>query len=216
MASETEPHISVEVAARLLGASEVEIKKLAKRGVLPSIKKDKMPLAATVQRYVEHVRLGLMTINDSAALIGKTNAWVHQLIAAGYIARHPEGGVRAKDVYEGYIKFLTDEERRQTKVAAESRVRDARAKEIELRVAVKQKELMPVDDLLAVMSQQVAMSRAEIAGLPARVTRDVELRRAIEREVDGYLSRMAERNERAITALQAGGDLMEASAEVNA
>jgi phage terminase Nu1 subunit (DNA packaging protein) len=210
MASETEPSLSIEAAARLLDATEVELKRLSKRGVLPSPVKGKYPLMAMVQRYVNYLREGIVTMEQGAEAIGKSNVWVHKLINAGYIKRQPGGGVRQRDVYEGYIKFLTDEDRRATKTAAESRVRDARAKEIELRVAIREKELMPVEDLMTVLSEQVAMARAQISGLPARVTRDLELRRVIEREIDGFLNGMAERNAKATIALQAGDDALEA------
>src|SRR5256885_531691 len=65
-----------------------------------------------------------------------------QLAKDGWIARDAPGHWRLLDLVQGYIRFLRDEGRRTSKSAADSRVRDARAAEIELRNAIRQRELI--------------------------------------------------------------------------
>ena len=58
---------------------------------------------------------------------------------------------------QGYLRYLKDDERRSAKSAADSRVRDARALEIELRIAERSRELIPVEDALNDMAELAGM-----------------------------------------------------------
>lgn len=177
--------------ANLLKTTEDEVRALSVCHVLPPIQNGEVPLAATVKKYVEHLRDGRRSINQAGDLIGKSPQWIRRLVADGYIAKQPGGGVLKRDVFVGYIRFLTDEGRRATKVQAESRVRDARAREIELRIAEREKRLIEITDMEEVIDEFSGMLRAELSGLPARVTRDLVLRRTIERAIDDILTRLA-------------------------
>ena len=105
---------------------------------------------------------------------------------------------------QGYLRYLKDDERRSAKSAADSRVRDARALEIELRIAERTRDLIPLEDALADMAELAASVRSELAGLPARLTRIIDERQKIESEVDGVLSRLSERATEKAAALGAG------------
>ena len=63
---------------------------------------------------------------------------VRQLVKEGWISKDKSGGIRLGDAVRGYVKFLRS---RATRTAADSRIRDARAKEIELRTAQRAHEL---------------------------------------------------------------------------
>lgn len=184
------PQITVAVAANLLKTSEDEIRDLSKRHVLPPIRKGQLPLIETVQRYVEHKRDGRRSVHLAGPLIGKSAQWIRRLIAEGFIPKQTDGTVLERDVYLGYIRWLTDEQRRATKVAAESRVRDARAREIELRIAEREGRLIEIVDMEEVLDEYGGMLRAELSGLPARVTRDLVLRRTIEQAIEDILNRV--------------------------
>jgi hypothetical protein len=69
---------------------------------------------------------------------------------------------------QGYIRFRNDSDRRAQKSAADSRVRDARAREIELRNAVREGRLIEIDETMAIVEEMIGLFRAETAGLPAR------------------------------------------------
>jgi hypothetical protein len=136
-------------------------------------------------------------------------------VKAGYIPKPAKDTYPIVGAVQGYIKFLKEEERRTSKVQADSRVRDARAREIELRIAERERDLIPIDDAKAEIAAFVTETRAEIVGLGARVTRDMELRRQIDKECDGILTRLADRAEKASHALETEGSSSEASAEDN-
>ena len=99
---------------------------------------------------------------------------------------------------------MKDDERRSAKSAADSRVRDARALEIELRIAERSRELIPVEDALNDMAELAGMVRSELAGLPARLTRIVAERQKVETEIDGVLSRLSQRAAEKAEGLEAG------------
>lgn len=159
---------------------------------------------------------GMLNLQQVSRLLMISVAWVGRLHKAGYIPKAGKDQYPLVGAVQGYIRYMKDEDRRSTKTAADSRVRDARAKEIELRIAERERELISVEDAKGEFSQLLAMVRAEMVGLPARVTRDMDLRRVIEKEVDDSLSRMADRADKASAVLEAGGEPTEAVAEDNA
>lgn len=210
------PMISVEGAANLLRADVADIRELSRRRVLPPIIKGEMPLVATVQKFVEHIRAARRPVNKSGELINKSAEWVRKLIDAGFIEKQPDGTLLERDVYNGYIRWLTDEARRTTKVQAESRVRDARAREIELRIAEHEGRLIERTDMEEVVDEYAGTMRSELAGLAARVTRDLTIRRTIEQAIDEILARVAANLRQALARLQASAGADGAVADPNA
>jgi len=144
---------------------------------------------------------GLIAIGQAARLLMISDERVRQLQKQGYIPRAPKRGVvPLVGAVQGYLRYLKDEERQSSKSAAASRVTDARTREIELRIAERQRDLIPQEDARAVIGEMAAMLKAEFVGLPARVTRDLDLRRTLEQEVDDSFARLAASAERARSA----------------
>jgi hypothetical protein len=117
---------------------------------------------------------------------------VEQLVADGYIKRHSRGQYSVVAAVQGYIKFLRDETRSRNMTAAESRVRDARAKDIEVRTAVRLSHLVPRAVYEEMIEAFAGVVRSEFAGLAAACSRDLTVRRTIEREINARLRRIAE------------------------
>lgn len=159
---------------------------------------------------------GILNLEQTCRLLMLTKQRVQQLVKAGYIPKPAKDTYPVVGAVQGYIRFLKDDERRTSKVQADSRVRDARAREIELRIAERERDLIPIDDAKAEIAAFVTETRAEIVGMGARITRDMELRRQIDTECDGILTRLADRAEKASHALEVEGSASEASAEDNA
>ncbi|MCR6673243.1 hypothetical protein [Devosia ginsengisoli] len=136
-----------------------------------------------------------------------TSRWIRKLQADGYIPRPAPGKVALVAAVQGYIKSLKDEDRRSTKTASDSRVRDARAAEIEMRIAERKRELIPIEDAAAAMDLLAGKTKEEMTGLAARITRDMELRRKIEAEVNGAQSRIADALRASAEFARKGGDL---------
>lgn len=131
----------------------------------------------------------------AAALIMCTQDWLNKLVRMGYITRVGRGQYTVPNVVQGYIRFLKDEGRRTSKSAADSRVRDARAEEIELRTMEKRGVLkqQAEEAALALCDHVLGPLRSDVYAIPARVTQDLELRRKIEQALDAALTSAADR-----------------------
>ena len=91
----------------------------------------------------------------------------------------------------GYLGLLRERARVNTGTA-NNRLREARAIEIELRTAERLGKLCPIEDFAAFIDLVCGAFRSELGSLPARVTRDLPMRRIIEREINGVLTRVAD------------------------
>jgi hypothetical protein len=129
---------------------------------------------------------------------------IEQLVADGWIKRYARGQYRLIDVVQGYIKSLRDERSRANVKAADSRVRDARTREIEVRTAEREGRLVDVEELFYLAATLAGMVRSEHVGVSARITRDLAVRRAIDREMNGIDQRLADRIETLSERFEAG------------
>lgn len=129
---------------------------------------------------------------------------VRQLVKAGYITKVKPNHTTIVSAVQGYIRFLKDEDRKDTQKGAAARATDARTREIELRIAERKRDLIPQEDAKAVVAQLTAMVKAEFTGLPARMTRDMAERRRLENEIDASFERIADALESAKSALATG------------
>lgn len=154
---------------------------------------------------------------SAARLLTITDTRLRQLVKDGWIKSTGKRGVyNTVECVQGYINFLRDEQRRAARSKADSRVRDARAAEIEIRTAERVRNLIPRDEAEGAIDFIFGQFKAELIGLPARVTRDIALRRLIENEIDDALERANKRIDEAGAALQAGHELDATNGEADA
>jgi phage terminase Nu1 subunit (DNA packaging protein) len=152
----------------------------------------------TVDADGQHPRGPLLNTEQAARLIMKHPERVRQLARAGWIAHTGEGRkgeqwhYRLLDVVQGYIRFRDDEDKRTAKSAAQSRITDARSREVELRNAQREGRLIELDEAVAAVEAIMGMLRQQLAGMPARVTRDLELRRTMETALHDILDHTAD------------------------
>jgi hypothetical protein len=191
--SEKETLVPIEAASTILASSEEELTRLARRGVIPKILKGQVPLIRTVTRLIKHLRAGNVTLEEAGAAMGITAPWVLHLISEGYIERHSLGGVSLIQAQAGYIRWLKDEDRRSSKSAAESGLKAARQREVEVRTAERERRLIDVTEHSDIVDELCGLFIAGLASLPARVTRDVSLRRKVESECDAIRNDIAAR-----------------------
>ena len=154
----------------------------------------------------------VISATDAAKLIGKSRAWLAKLVADGFVKRY--GGLyKPADVAQGCIRFMTDERRRQSRTATLAAVQAARAREIELRIARADHEIVDLDEAIGVLDEIVGGLKADFDGLAASVSRDAALRAVIEAKVDEILKRAAEGLQQKAKALRASGAAADADAE---
>lgn len=142
-----------------------------------------------------HARGPALNADQAARLIMKSSERVRQLAKLGWIAAEgsgPNRRYRLLDVVQGYIRFRDDEDRRQNKSAASSRITDARSREVELRTAIREGKLIELDESLSAIEELVGQFRLHLSGLPARVTRDLTFRRTIETAINDILAQLSD------------------------
>lgn len=161
----------------------------------------------------EKPRGNTLTINQAAALFGRSTQWVHQLVNAGFITKEAKNQYTLVALARGVVAYYEDLQTKNTKTASASRATDARTREVELRIKERSRELIPLEDARAVIGEMAATVRAEFQGLPARFTRDMQERRRLEQEIDGAFDRLSRRGGEAERALATGQVDLEAEPE---
>lgn len=140
-----------------------------------------------------------------AKCLDVTATRVRQLAGEGIIPRSERGRYPFADCLVGFARY-------QRRLAAEpktsdaaDRVRDLRAREIELRTAEKEGKLCASAEAVAAVDEVIGVLRSELTGLPSRFTRDLGERQRLESEIDGILARAAGRLDVAADRLTKGG-----------
>lgn len=129
---------------------------------------------------------------DAAALLGVSSKWVQELQKKGYVKSAGRGQWVLADVVQGYIGFLKDETKRNSKSAAASRVTDARTREIELKIAQREGRLIDRDEHEAVLELVTGRYLGSLGGIGAQITREPEERDRINRIIDQERERLAD------------------------
>jgi hypothetical protein len=198
MASEPEAGSVTAEQARLLLMldSAAELKRLERDGAVAQIAPGRYWLKDLVQGYIRFMREHRhdTETNVLAACWGLSQQRISQLANMGWIK--PLAGMKGKynwiEACSGFVRFLRDEDRRSTKSAADSRMRDAKAHDIEVRTKQRLNRLVPIEIYDEMIDSMAGVVRSEFAGLAATCTRDLTMRRIIEREVNARLRRIAE------------------------
>jgi phage terminase Nu1 subunit (DNA packaging protein) len=149
---------------------------------------------------------GTITIDVAAKLLMVTPEWVRRLTKDGWISKADRGRYRVVDVVQGYIRFLRDEARRFSKSAAHSRLQDILARKEELNIAQTERELVPLADAMTLVDEIAGTVVARVNAIPARMTRNMDERARLQREVDEALAEVADRIGKLGHAFRSGQD----------
>ncbi|WP_172374038.1 hypothetical protein [Mesorhizobium sp. NZP2234] len=104
----------------------------------------------------------------------------------------------------GYIKFLKGTIAGQTKSASSNRAQDARAAEIELRIAREDRRIVDMGEAVAALDRVTGDFLQAIGGLPARITREPRERQRIEAIIDTGRQRLSDKFDEMSNNLRAG------------
>ncbi|ACL57434.1 hypothetical protein [Methylobacterium nodulans] len=118
-----------------------------------------------------------------------------KLARASVIKRYGKGRYRLREALVARLRYLQDEQRRATKSAGESRLKDKRAEEIDMRLEERSGALINEAraEALAIVDEFAGPLRADLMSIPARVTKDLALRRQIETHIDDAFGAAAKR-----------------------
>lgn len=129
---------------------------------------------------------------------------VLKLVRAGVIRRYGKGRYRLREALQARARFLADDRRHATKSAAESRVQDARAREIELRIAREERELLPLVEAQGILDEYATAVVTAVKNIPARASRDPAERARLQPYIDEALTAVADAMQRKADELRAG------------
>ena len=152
----------------------------------------------------------LISLDDAGRLLGMSAERIRILVKEGYIDRPHPGRVTLSSVARGYARYWQEKSSQETKTSADTRVRDARAAEIEQRIAERNRQLVPAAEATAAIDHVVAACAEAFAAIPAMLTRDVGERTRIEKQVKRAQGEVAKRLSEAAELLEKGGKLPDA------
>lgn len=174
-----------------------ELRKLERAGAIKQIAPGRYWLKDLVQGYVKHMREHSHDVDTQtlSVVFGVSSVRISQLAHEGWfkpLDHTRRGRYNWIDACTGFVKYLRAEDRRSTKSSADTRIRDAKAREIEVRTQQRLGRLVPLEAYEEMIDSIAGVVRSEFAGLAAAATRDLTMRRIIEREVNARLRRIAE------------------------
>lgn len=154
-----------------------------------------------------------------AGVLGVTERWVQQLEKQGVLKKNGRSRYDLAASVQAYIKFKVESE--VARVVPEDsspgeRVKVERARKLRLENDEKELRLVQTPDAIAALDAIVGPLKADLAGVPARVTDDVAERRRIEDAIDTVLRALANRFKEACRALRSGRDPLSAGDEDDA
>jgi len=149
-------------------------------------------------------------------LLSFSRQFLELIEGAGFVQRAGPNKWDVVATFQGVLRYMRDESRRTSKSAVESRVREARAREIELRTARAAGELCRTEEAIITVDDIIGGLRSDLSGLAAMVTRDLDSRAKIDEALDGILNRASARLELHAGSLRESGKSARSTATVNA
>jgi phage terminase Nu1 subunit (DNA packaging protein) len=129
-----------------------------------------------------------ITTAQLLCITGFSRAYLVELENRGIIKKEKRGYWKFPESANLIIGHLRESNKRR-EGSPHAQVAKMRASEIEQRMLIRARRLVPMEMAEALVARWAGAVRSELGGVPARVSRDVQLRKAIEREINAALSR---------------------------
>ena len=121
-----------------------------------------------------------VTLAVAADITGYSKTWLLKLAENGYFAKQARGVYKIGDVVRGIIKFVQEKKKSATKSAAADRLLAVRAEEIELRIRMREGEVVEMRAAEELFMSVLGDLKYQLEGFPAQMSRDLELRRKMD------------------------------------
>lgn len=149
----------------------------------------------------------------SAAVLAKkidlSRQRVSEFVREGLFPADADGRLNEDVCVVLYIRWLRGEGRKSTKTEAASRHQDAKAREVELRLAKELRELIPKDEVCDFLTETLGAFRSELSGVAAASSRDPEIRAVIESNLEAAIGRLRTKFTDGEASIRAGKPLSE-------
>ncbi|MDX2265435.1 MAG: hypothetical protein NW215_10745 [Hyphomicrobiales bacterium] len=152
---------------------------------------------------------------ELAAILGLSPRRIDQLVVEGAFQKVARGKFALGDAVQSYIAHIKEEAKKRQATTTDDELRAERARKLRLENDQTEAILLPADAVMNTLDEVVAAVRVGFAGLPARVTRDMELRKVIETECDSILTAVAKLLEDRAAVLARGSDAAAAGEDVD-
>ena len=133
----------------------------------------------------------VVTSREAADLLMVDPRTIQRLTKDGYIQRKRLGRYLTTSVVQGYIRWLKEERKSDSRISAENRMRKARARQFEVQADMLCEKLASLDEFDETLDELIGELRKGFAGMPARVTRDPDIRRSIVASTDALFDRVS-------------------------
>lgn len=154
---------------------------------------------------------GMVGAGQMAKLLMLTRERLRQLAKEGVIPSAERGKYPLVQTIQAYLEWLRDDDRRAAQSRAGASLASAREKEIRLRLAQRETELIDAKDAEAFHRFSSALYRGELSGLGKTVSRDPIIAGQIDATLAGALDRFDARFAEALPKLKKGADPLSAS-----
>lgn len=142
---------------------------------------------------------------DLATLLGVSARWLQSLVKQGVLPKSKRGKYPVAECVQAYMNWRLENEIERLQLRTKDSLRDTREAEIAQRMAMRDRELIDIDEHDAVLDEVVGIINAGLVGLPARVTRDRQMRKKIEAEIDRTMNAASARLRQRGEELRASG-----------
>lgn len=151
-----------------------------------------------------------ITLAEAGLMLGLSRKRISQLIQEGFIPKVGRGMTTIDGAAQGCVRYWQEKASQETKTSADTRVRDARAAEIEQRIAERNRRLVPAEEATAAIDHIIGACAEAFASIPPMISRDVAERNRIEKHVKEAQRGVAKRLSEAAELLEKGGKLPDA------
>ncbi|AWN36524.1 hypothetical protein [Methylobacterium radiodurans] len=155
---------------------------------------------------------------ELATILDLTDRQIRSLADQGVVTKLDHGRYALAGSVQGYVSYkVRTEVARVTKDPGEARVRDLRADEIAMRLEERSRALINEAraEALGIVEEICGPLRSDLMSIPARVTKDLALRKVIETQIDGAFGVAAKRAAVAAADARAGSGAAETSPAPN-
>jgi len=152
----------------------------------------------------------IISTEMASKLLDLTPRRLRQLAEEGRIDRIGRDQWSVVSVVRGYVAYLKDRERIAREEGVAAKATDARTREIEQRIAIRDRELIPLEDAYEAYQNIAGIYLTSFSSLPARISRNVRERGRIDRILDEERERLADKFEKIGRRLLADADRLEA------
>jgi len=218
--------ITTEVAASLLMITPPLFLEISKKGWFAPIARNRpnqWRIVNVVQGYVRYLqdRMTFGTLQEMADEFGISQTYLLDLVKEGHLPQGERMALKRQfrfnryEMRKAFSKYEAGRRAEMMQPATENRVRDARARDLEIKTQMRTRELIPMPDAVFALDTVVGLTRSTFGGAAARISRDIAVQVKADDVIDHCLNSISEGLRKVVATLRAGGDPLPSTAALH-